>query len=146
MRQAIARVLDGAPTMSPQLLRFATVGATTTVIDLVLFTLLVSAIGIPALANLISYSCGIAVSYALNSAWTFRSRRSPLQALQFVASMLAGLALSTALVFALSLVVWSPLAKVLSVPVVFIWNYCVSRFWVFRAPAAAAPSGPQPGS
>lgn len=131
MRQAIARALDGGLPISPQLLRFATVGAITTALDFVLFLVLVPLTGIPAVANLLSYSCGIAVSYALNSAWTFRVGRDPASAVRFTLATLAGLALSTLLVALLVLVMWPFLAKILSVPVVFAWNYLAVKYWVF---------------
>ncbi|MEJ1159178.1 GtrA family protein [Prosthecomicrobium sp. N25] len=115
-----------------QFLRFATVGAITTVIDIVGFALLVTVLP-PAPANLCSYSMGLTVSYLLNSRWTFGVSRNPAQAVKFVAATLAGLGLSTLLVASLSLVIPPIVAKVLSVPVVFAWNYLTVRFWVFRA-------------
>ncbi|QRM56097.1 GtrA family protein [Sinorhizobium sp. BG8] len=117
---------------SDTLMRFAVVGAITTTLDFVLFNALVLVGAIPALANIFSYSCGIAVSYALNRAWTFRARRSNVQALKFVLSTLTGLLISTCLVATLVIVMPPPIAKILSVPVVFAWNYLSARLWVFR--------------
>lgn len=115
------------------LLRFATVGAITTLLDVVLFSALVAAAASPATANLVSYSCGIAVSYLLNRSWTFRVRHSSAQALKFCAATLTGLLISTALVAALATLMPPTLAKILSVPAVFAWNYLTARLWVFRA-------------
>ena len=114
------------------LLRFAAVGAITTMLDIVLFTGLVAAGAPPAPANLISYSCGIVVSYVLNRSWTFDVGHSPVQALKFGASTLTGLLISTVLVTALATLMPPTVAKVLSVPVVFAWNYLTARLWVFR--------------
>jgi putative flippase GtrA len=114
------------------LLRFATVGAITTLLDIALFTGLVAASVLPAPANVVSYSCGIAVSYALNRSWTFGARHSNAKALKFVAATLAGLLISTALVAVLATLMPPTLGKVLSVPVVFAWNYSTARLWVFR--------------
>lgn len=114
------------------LLRFAIVGAITTTVDFVFFTTLVAATLAPALANIFSYSCGILVSYVLNRSWTFRAKRSHVQAVKFVVSTVTGLLISTGLVAALSTILPPLIAKILSVPVVFAWNYLTSRLWVFR--------------
>lgn len=113
------------------LLRFATVGAVTTTLDFVLFLALVAAAVPAALANTMSYSCGIGLSYALNRSWTFGVRGHPLQAAKFVAATLVGLALSTLLVATLTSFLPAPAAKLLSVPVIFAWNYLTAHFWVF---------------
>nr|WP_255647725.1 GtrA family protein [Ensifer sp. IC4062] len=112
--------------------RFAVVGAVTTALDFVLFTALVTIGALPALANLFSYSCGILVSYLLNRSWTFGARGSPVLALKFVASTLAGLLISTCLVALFVMIMPAVIAKILSVPLVFIWNYLMARLWVFR--------------
>jgi putative flippase GtrA len=115
------------------LLRFATVGAITTALDVSLFAGLTAA-AVPApLANLSSYSCGILLSYNLNRSWTFRVDGSRLQALKFVLSTLTGLLISTFLVTVLSMTIPAIYAKLISVPVVFAWNYLTARLWVFNA-------------
>ncbi|WP_331376199.1 GtrA family protein [Sinorhizobium chiapasense] len=114
------------------LARFAVVGAITTILDFVVFTSLAAAGTIPASANILSYSCGIFVSYVLNRSWTFRARRSHVQAVKFVLSTLTGLLISTCLVALLASLIPPPVAKILSVPVVFAWNYLSARLWVFR--------------
>jgi putative flippase GtrA len=114
------------------LLRFATVGAITTALDVTLFTGLTTA-GVPAaLANVCSYSCGIVVSYNLNRSWTFSVDGSRLKALKFVVSTLTGLLISTFLVAVLSMTIPAIYAKFISVPVVFVWNYFAARLWVFN--------------
>ncbi|PDT46719.1 GtrA family protein [Sinorhizobium fredii] len=115
-----------------RLLRFCTVGAITTTLDFVLFTGLFAAGAAPGPANVLSYSCGILVSYVLNRSWTFRARHSQVQALKFVLGTITGLVISTCLVALLATLVPPPFAKILSVPVVFAWNYLVALLWVFR--------------
>lgn len=114
------------------ILRFGTVGLITTALDITLFTALTSGGLRPAFANLLSYSCGIAVSYMLNRSWTFRAEGSTERVVKFVALMLAGLLLSTVLVSLLAMVLPAPIAKVLSVPVIFVYNYLAARLLVFR--------------
>lgn len=116
-------------------LRFAAVGALTTALDFTLFYFLVE-VGAPVVAaNLGSYSCGMLASFALNNWWTFRTAagRGALRALaRFIASNLAGLALSTVLVGLFALVLPATAAKLVSVPLVFVWNFTVAQRWVFR--------------
>ncbi|HEV7322476.1 MAG TPA: GtrA family protein [Ensifer sp.] len=119
------------------LARFAAVGALTTLLDMSLFNTLYY-VGLPPLpSNLVSYSCGIAVSYMLNRAWTFRAAHSHVQAVKFVVATVTGLLISTIIVATLALLIPAPVAKLVSVPIVFVWNYLTSRLWVFRQTAEA---------
>ncbi|MCT7376946.1 GtrA family protein [Chelativorans salis] len=113
--------------------RFTVVGAITTTLDVVLFTSLVLMSFAPALANVFSYSAGILASYHLNRSWTFRADRSSAQAIKFCVSNLAGLLLSTILITFLATLIPAPAAKIVSVPMVFVWNYVVARLWVFQS-------------
>ena len=119
------------------LVRFATIGLMTTVLDLVVFSLLAVGVGLfPVAANVISYSFGIATSFVLNRSWTFSvprgARGVERQALRFLASNLAALLFSSLLVALFILVLPEMTAKLVSVPIVFLWNYAVARLWVFR--------------
>ncbi len=128
----------GAPSsLDATLVRFAVVGAITTSLDLALFAGLThGGSAAPVAANLASYSCGILTSFALNHWWTFgsgaRGRSVPTTLIRFLMSNLAGLGLSTLLVGTLALHLPPALAKATSVPVVFVWNYAVARYLVFR--------------
>ena len=113
--------------------RFAVVGAITTTLDLVLFAGLTAAAVTPALANVFSYSCGILLSYILNRAWTFGVEASRVQAFKFVISTLTGLLISTLLVAVLMTIIPAMYAKLVSIPIVFGWNYLMARAWVFNA-------------
>jgi putative flippase GtrA len=119
------------------LLRFAVVGMITTILDVVLFSVFAVGAGLPPVAaNIGSYSCGIATSFLLNRFWTFSASAAENRifhhGVRFLASNVAGLALSSLLVGLLVLVLPPVAAKVISVPLVFIWNYLVSRLWVFK--------------
>jgi putative flippase GtrA len=119
------------------LLRFAVIGLVTTTLDFVLFSLLAVVAGVPPVAaNAVCYSCGIATSFVLNRSWTFGvAVDAPgvrKHAIRFIASNIAGLLLSSILVGLLVLVLPDVAAKAVSVPLVFVWNYSVARFWVFR--------------
>lgn len=119
----------------PALGRFAAVGALTTILDFVLFSALVGSFGLIAgIANMLSYSCGIVASFLLNRYWTFGQR--PVDARgafgRFVVTHAAGLGLSTLLVAGLATFLPDQLAKIASVPIVFVWNFALANRWVFR--------------
>ncbi|PKL10336.1 MAG: hypothetical protein CVV52_18930 [Spirochaetae bacterium HGW-Spirochaetae-8] len=99
-------------------------------------------------ANLVSYSAGIANSYLWNRNWTFVDRRSSQwrpELLRFVVANLGGLAVNTVMVWllvkALSLVAQSadaatsswvpPVAKAGAIAGTMVFNYLAFRFWVF---------------
>lgn len=126
---AALRDAHDLPTMS----RFAGVGLVTTVLDVAMFAVLSAAV-LPALANVASYSSGIALSYALNRRWTFGGGNASLrQAFKFVLATLSGLVLSTLLLMVMARIMPPVAAKLATVPIVFLWNYHSTRQWVFRA-------------
>lgn len=122
--------------------RFAGVGLATTLLDIALFSGLVAAGAMPGPANVLSFSCGIAVSYSLHRRWTFRASGSRLQAAKFVVSTLAGLTISTVLLTFLSTLASPIVAKIVTVPLIFLWNFGAARLWVFAdKPAPLPPRG-----
>lgn len=137
-RQTVRRVLQNKP--SPRyrsVLRFGTVGGITTLGDLLIFTGLTLGLDIATIpANLVSYSCGIVASFLLNRHWTFSHTKShgnaSGQALRFAITNLTGLGISTTIVALLAMVLPRPVAKILSIPAVFVWNYLTARHWVFK--------------
>ncbi|MFN0192946.1 MAG: GtrA family protein [Aestuariivirga sp.] len=121
----------------PAFLRFATVGAITTLLDLALFAAF-TGIGhlAPAAANIMSYCCGIAASFVLNRNWTFNRAggAGPAfhEAIKFALTYGAGLVLSTILVYLLAQAMPALIAKIVSVPIVLVWNFGMARHWVFK--------------
>lgn len=117
--------------------RFAAVGVLNTGIDVALFTLLVHGAGwAPVPSNVVSYGTGIMNSFVLNKFWTFRDvtplARSVAPFARFLAINLSSLALSTAVV-ALLVPVMPPLgAKAVSLGAVFLWNFGLTRRFVFQ--------------
>ena len=124
-----------------RVIRFGMVGVINTLIDLVLFSLLVHGAAIAVVpANILSYGTGILNSFLLNRAWTFNDRsrgRALFRSLAlFIGINLLGLAFSTLLVALFSQVASPVLAKAMSVPLVFVWNYLASRHLAFDRAAA----------
>lgn len=79
-----------------QLLKFALIGASNTLLDLVITFALNAIFGIYYLAKIIGYACGILNSYIWNSRWTFREerRRDAREIVSFIAVNLVTLGLS----------------------------------------------------
>jgi putative flippase GtrA len=128
--QAALKQLAGS--MDRTIVRFGIVGAITTTLDFVLFATLVGMTAHPVISNVASYSCGLVVSYLLNRAWTFGVDGNLAQALKFLLFICTGLVLSTVLVALMTMAVAPITAKLISVPIVFFWNYFTSRYLVFQ--------------
>jgi putative flippase GtrA len=118
------------------ILRFATVGVLNNVIDWSLFLALTAGGAAPVAANLASYGSAILASFVLNRSWTFAgtAQRGALlrQGAGFLILNLAGLGLSTLLVWAGSQAGPPILAKAMATGVILALNYVGYRFVVFR--------------
>jgi len=117
--------------------RFLGVGVGATLIDFAVFSFLVLQTNFqPAPANLVSYPVSLVFNFNANRRWTFRQSPNRATALRQVRRFLlvnaGGLMLSTAIIAVLSLLTTDLLSKVISVPIVFVWNYAFARLWVFR--------------
>lgn len=107
--------------------------------DLLLFTLLTQAglLGVRP-ANAVSVGCGILISFVLNRAFTFDVRDRPiLRFASFLAVGVFGLLVSDLTIAALIALagLWPPLAKLLSIPLVFVLQYNLNRLLSFRVAA-----------
>ena len=122
--------------------RFGIVGVCATLTYFIL-ALILEQVGIPVLVgNTLAYVLGFGVSYTGHRSWTFQSQAQHGSALpKFLATQTFGLGLNTAIIWALMrtglpYILAMPVA-IVSVPVAV---YLISKFWVFREPAAAPPA------
>lgn len=122
--------------------RFASVGVLNTLIDLGLFNgLLFLGVG-NYLAASISFLGAVANSYVWNRSWTFahiEKRSIAPQFALFLVSNLVGLAINTALQYAITRavgdqpsIIMANLGKIIAITLVVIWNYSSSRYLIFR--------------
>ena len=124
--------------------RFLVVGASGTVLDFVLLTLL-KALGLATLpANTLSFSAGIVNNFLLNRWWTYADARAKpvgVQFGQFALVSLIGLLLNNGIMLLLDAPIsnllsgatWSyMLAKILATAVVIVWNFVANRYWTFN--------------
>jgi putative flippase GtrA len=118
-----------------QIFRFSATGGANTAVDLALFALLVQAFSLnPAISNVLSYGTGIACSFVLNNWWTFEAgKRSGLsgRAVRFLAVSLSALLVSTVIVAGLGSFLSPLVAKLISIPLTFAWNFVLCRYFVF---------------
>lgn len=119
--------------------KFSMVGVVNTVIDITLFSFLVFVPQWNVLpANILSYSAGAFNSFMMNKFWTFNDRTSLVRSLQplirFILINLSGLLISSVIVVLLAKYMPEIAAKVVSVGGVLIWNYSLTRLFVFTSP------------
>jgi putative flippase GtrA len=118
-------------------IRYCVVGGVNTITDFSIFLLLTSPLKIaPALANVVSYTTALCVSFTLNRTFTFRSSSYSLmpftQFYRFVAVNLVCLSASTASIWFLSTIIMPIAAKLVTAPFVTLWGFVAVRRIVFR--------------
>ncbi len=106
---------NGAKRSFIQLIKFALVGVMNTLVDFLVYTVLVLLFGVSdsnvfiiGLFTLIAYACGVFNSFLLNSRWTFRSeyRKSAREKLMFVVVNLVSWLVSYVLTYVFTTMVY----------------------------------------
>ncbi len=113
------------------------VGAVNTAVDISLFAVFFYVLDWHLLlANAGGFIVAVTVSYVLNKTWTFadpsRGREAVRRGLAFMAVAVGGLGIGSLAIWLAALVVPPILAKFASIGATFLWNFTVSRRWVFR--------------
>jgi len=122
-----------------KVLQFSVVGVFNTGVDLAIFSLFFYVFEIQLLvANSAGYLAAVSISFILNKYWTFSETRHlgrvHFQLRLFLALGLIGLGISNLAMWSLAAYVPEIIvAKLLSVGVLFVWNFGTSRFIVFGA-------------
>ncbi len=141
-----------------QILRFAIVGVSNTLIDFGVLNGLLWLNGYPVgwrllLFNALAFILASGNSYRLNKHWTFGDERPATlsQVGLFILLTLIGLLLNCTVIYLLTCsgwfslagmnVVWVNLAKVAATLASMVWNFYSYRWWVFRA-GSQAQTGP----
>ena len=120
-----------------QLVKFGLVGVANTLIDFGIFVLLHGYLRVfYALAQVISYSCGMTNSYFLNKFWTFQSKEAIrlAEVVKFVVVNLLSLGVSLVLLYLVrGRGNWGVVeSKVLATLGSLLVNFLGNKFWVFR--------------
>lgn len=118
-------------------LKFGLVGVTNTAFDFAIFVLLLQFFSWGMIAaNAAAYLFAVTNSFLLNRIWTFGDvavkELSLLSYARFVVINSFGLFIGTGLIYLLSSLVPIVLAKLMSAPIVLIWNYLGARYFVFN--------------
>jgi glycosyltransferase involved in cell wall biosynthesis/putative flippase GtrA len=139
-----------------QLLKFGATGLLNTVIDLVIFNLLVAVTGFQTgwplgLINILAISTAATNSYLMNCTWTFQARthKHQGQITKFIAATSIGMLLNSVVIMAASTM--APLfpfsiffvlnaGKIAGAILSATWNFLSYRYWVFASPAREALS------
>lgn len=119
-----------------QAMRFLVAGGGATLTDALLYLGLTGQ-GLDArLSNILSYGGSAILAFLLHRHWTFRAREGVLlsQGGRFVLMVLAGLVLSTLLVWLFATLIGAVPAKGLAICATLCLNFLVSRLFVFAAP------------
>lgn len=115
--------------------RFAVVGAISTVWDVLVYTLLLKAGVNIYLATALGFLVGLTNGYLMNSRFVFAQERSAARYGKYAVVSGIGLLL-TELIIHLLHVDWAHLsalkAKLVAVVLVFFWNYGMSKLWAFK--------------
>ena len=120
-----------------QLVKYNIVGVINTLVDFLVYQLL-TYLGMKyAIAQCISYSCGILNSYFFNSRWTFRrdSGRSKKEFIYFVAVNLVSMGLSVLLLkvcYEILNINSNLISKAIVTPIVMLVNFFGSKLFVFK--------------
>ncbi len=117
-------------------IKFNAVGVINTLVDTGIYSLLVL-LGLDVvIAQVISYSAGVANSYIFNSRWTFRDKETSFKkTFLFIAVNLASLAAAVAIISLCTRQFGTDkyIAKLISLPFSVLINFLGSRFLVFKS-------------
>jgi len=116
-----------------ELVRFAAVGVTNTVLSAVVYTLLVAAHVTPPVAGALAFAVGAVNGFLLNRRWTFRR---PGSAWRYTTVQAAGAAATSGLLWLIGGV--AAYAAVL--PLVTVATFAANRTWTFRGDVQVARS------
>lgn len=117
-----------------QLLKFGVVGGISTLINSVVFLLLVDFFKVPPLlGNFLAFLCAFSISYLGHAKWTFDRDHNTKRLTKFLVVALLGLGMNSSFVWLLSYVLHQPPIIVL-IPMIFITPmilFFINKLWVF---------------
>lgn len=117
-------------------LRFGSFGAIATLIHLIVFTILVEKLRVPAVAASIpAFLCAMSFSYTANSKWTFRvSVKHGTHLPRYAVVSLFGLGLNILITYLVVNIMemWYGFALMLVVVAVPLMTYLLNRHWTYR--------------
>lgn len=116
-------------------IRFGSVGASSTLIDLIFYNIFLSwGINIY-LATAAAFMIAFVNGYYWNSRYVFKSKRNLTESGKYLIVTALGLGYTEGIIHLLHVrwaIVGPILAKLVAVVVVFFWNYLMSKKWAFK--------------
>jgi putative flippase GtrA len=135
-------VLSRACGACPQFARYLGIGVVATLVDWVIFYLLIAYLGVfYLLALAVSYFASTALNFFLNRRYTFRNtyKRVHVQIVFFIAIAIVGLGLNETIVYGLAHLLPGGVtdaalmaSRVIATLVVFVWNFALNKRITFR--------------
>lgn len=118
------------------MLKYGTIGASSTMIDFGFYILFVYVLGIYYIwAATLSFVIAAVFNFTLNRKWTFRSNGQKRKQLPiFLLVMISGVLLNNGII-ALGVEVfglWDIFAKIISTGIITIWNFLGNKYFTFR--------------
>ena len=117
------------------ILRFLIVGGCCTLIDIVIYMIIVDRIG-PIYGKGISMICSMIFNYFLNKFWSFavKKRSNIKEVLKYVISQIANLIVNISInAFLLKITETKIIAYIVATVCAMLINYLLQRYWVFKS-------------
>ena len=122
--------------IAKQFSKYSLVGVINTITDFLIFTILISLIGINVyIANTLAFIAAVTQSYILNHRWTFRQKthnHTVLRYLKFVAINAGGVVISTIVLFFTAEFMHPLIGKLCAAVLVVIWGFTLSKIYIFN--------------
>lgn len=137
MNNSLSQVREKQKKNVIQFLIFAVVGVSNTMVDLVVYWLLLQIPIYYVIANVISYGAGMLNSYLWNRNVTFKDKRkehSKQTIIRFILWNVSMLVLSTGIIYCLTeLFAWHALmSKIIATCIVLLVQFLGNKLWVFK--------------
>lgn len=119
--------------MMVRIVKYGFFGATTAGIEFIVFLVLSPFVHIY-VASVVSFMVGLVVSFVFNKFVVFKNSKKITrpEVVQFVALGLVNSQLSSLMTWSVSFVLPSPVAKVISMGAIAVWNYLIMNLIIFK--------------
>jgi putative flippase GtrA len=116
-----------------QFVRYLLVGGLNTAISAVIIFIVQAAGARPVAANIVGYALGVALSFALNSRFTFRTAATRRSAMRFLIVVLVSYLANLATMLSVLRLTHAPyVAQLCGIPVYVIVGFIGNKFWAMR--------------
>jgi putative flippase GtrA len=116
-----------------RILKFLTTGISAFLVEFSIFYILYYFGGFTiVLANILSFTSGLLISFYLNKSWVFTNNENyRSQLLKYILLALFNLVLSTLLISAINYLASPVVSKLFTVSIIAVWNYFIYKHFIF---------------